>query len=341
MIDVKRWSYVAVVGAVLTACKYEDQVGHRATATGTADAGTLDTVEAAAAWSGDRTIAVLVDSDELILSAGSRVEWRATAGAPISREAMVDTAAAVQDSGNVYAAYRAPNNLRGIVAVDKSTTDAWLMTSGWDDVNQLALDHGWVYFDLVTAHGAGELHRASTTTGDSELVMAGLSAPDGLAVDGTYVFVADRGAGQVIAVPQGGGSPIVLASALNRPADLLVVGDWLYVTERGVGTTDGRICRVQRPTSSMPMPMPFEVVASGLDAPTRLAADATSIYWWSPAIGVQRTSLSPGGSVEMLMSTGWQYVNYPFAIAVRDGHYDVVWRNPEVPTFPIVFDMPK
>jgi hypothetical protein len=125
----------------------------------------------------------------------------------------------------------------------------------------------------------------------------------------------------------------------NRPTDVLVVADWLHVAERGVGTNDGRILRVQRPTSSVTMP--FEVVASGIDAPTRLAADATSIYWWSPAVGIQRTSLSPRGSVEMVMSTGWQYVNYPFAIAVRDANYDVAWRDPENPNFPLVFDEQK
>jgi hypothetical protein len=66
--------------------------------------------------------------------------------------------------------------------------------------------------------------------GEVKTLLTGLAQRPGIAVDGGFVYVADRAAGQVLRVPRAGGDPEVLADAQPSPIAVAAIGSALVFT---------------------------------------------------------------------------------------------------------------
>jgi hypothetical protein len=111
-------------------------------------------------------------------------------------------------------------------------------------------------------------------------VVARLPFPQGLALDGSYVFVALGGpSGSVVVASTSGtvdaGPPLLtLASGQNNPFAVVSDPRHVYFTTRGtLGKTDGTVMRVDKDASHL------TTLAQGLANPGWLAIDDSFVYW--------------------------------------------------------------
>jgi hypothetical protein len=113
---------------------------------------------------------------------------------------------------------------------------------------------------VVDAVGGGEI--------DSYPLPSG-GFPEGVATDGTTLYVALVNAGQIVSLPAAGGTPQVFANAEPNPAGIAVDADFVY------WTTQASPQSLRKKAKSGGTVV---VLASGLTLPTGVAVDGQYVY---------------------------------------------------------------
>lgn len=131
-------------------------------------------------------------------------------------------------------------------------------------ITGLAMDDTDVYWTDTT-----RVVRVSTS-GGSPTVLAQGTSPSSVAVDGTNGYWLDNGA--VMACAKNGCKPAMLASGTSGGslAELATDGSYVYWTD---SNPNGSVMRVPVGGGAS------STVASGQKTPTRIALDATAVYW--------------------------------------------------------------
>jgi len=206
-----------------------------------------------------------------------------------------------------------------------TTATAVPIATGLDAPDGVVLDATNVYFTTAVAAaptgdagdaGAGPVTGTVSVVGkdgkNKRDVIAGQSAPSGLAVDDAHVFFSTRvAAGGIVRCPLTGpcSNPLTLAPPQGLPAQIVLDGTTAFWANNG-----GSLGRVDKTGDGY-----REIVAGG--APTRLAIDATTVYWTD----------GPGKSVKRATKDGQRVAviavdqDDPLAIAI-DGTA-VYWTN--------------
>lgn len=196
-----------------------------------------------------------------------------------------------------------------VLAIDKTTLAVTELAATAGSVNSIVADDQSVYvdYDANTCSACdnpmpdGKVIRIAKEGSGADVMLDGLDAPFGLAVDDDFVYVAEDLTGRVLALPKTGEPAFVLVTGANRPAGLLLVGDWLYFTERGNTLTDGTIARILRPAHSDHGPTGSpETLVTGLGHPTWMAVENDTLYWTAYFSGLQSAPLE-GGTADTIL----------------------------------------
>lgn len=184
-----------------------------------------------------------------------------------------------------------------VVAVDRTTYAVTDLTADGLPGVAIALDA-----DAVYVSGGHRVTRVAKDGSRADVILDGIDAAWGLAVDDAFVYVADNQRGQLLAVRKSdAGSFAIVDGGLPRPFGLLVVGDWLYFTGAGDHVDDGVIGRVRRPRAGDPPgPAAAEILLTGVGEPLWMATADDTLYWTAYFMGLQRMPLD-GGTVETLV----------------------------------------
>jgi hypothetical protein len=127
------------------------------------------------------------------------------------------------DYGNGSSAYAVP------IGGGTQTTLATTALSPYD----IAAYGPNIYFTAWTSVSNGMVLGAAKAGGASTMLASGLSAPTGVAVDASGVYVVENGAGNVDFVPLAGGSMKVLVTGLSGPRSITTDATSIYWTNDG------------------------------------------------------------------------------------------------------------
>lgn len=133
----------------------------------------------------------------------------------------------------------------------------------------------------------------------------GLSNPNAITTDDTYVYWADYGSGTVKKVSKNGGTVTTLASGLYSPSGVAVDGSYVYIGE-DYGINAARVHKVPKAGGSV------ITLASGLPSVWGITIDSSYVYFADGYGGTIQRVPKGGGSVSIL-ATGSQS---PAGIAV-------------------------
>lgn len=142
-------------------------------------------------------------------------------------------------------------------------------------------------------------------------LLAGLTHPDGLALDATSIYWTNRypAAGTVMKLPKGGGVPVTLADQLANPHSIAVAGGFVYWTNQGDGTSNtGSVQRISVDGGAATI----TTFADHQPLPSTVAVDASHVYWTDPvAATVMRAPLAGGPAVPVVVGESG-----PFGLAI-------------------------
>lgn len=96
------------------------------------------------------------------------------------------------------------------------------------------------------------------------------SGPEGIATDGTTLYVALLDAGQIVSMPVAGGTPKYFVSGQEKPAGVAVDNEAVYWTTQG---SPGRLRKKSKSGGTV------VELATSLVLPTGVAVDATHVYF--------------------------------------------------------------
>ncbi len=175
----------------------------------------------------------------------------------------------------------------------------------------VAVDATYAYWTSSLGGGGLLLERATLAGGapDTLATLAGAIDPAGVAVDGAYAYFVGSGTdAAVLRVLTSGGPPETLLSAPGaRFVDIAVVGDTLYVTDAA-----GSVLALPAAGGAS------RVVASAQASPSRLAHDASRVYWTNEAADGAIMAVAIAGGAPVTLAA---HLDYPRAIAVDDAIY--------------------
>lgn len=144
----------------------------------------------------------------------------------------------------------------------------------------------------------GTVNRRSLTLGSQPAVLVtGLSDPRGLALDATHVYFTEFQGGRVSRAPLAGGAPTLVATEAGA-WDVLLRSGFVY----WAGTNKGAILR--RATSLMSLSQTIASPGFVWD----MDMDDTHVYYTLPLSDQIRRSPVGGGTTELLVSEGAEYV---------------------------------
>jgi hypothetical protein len=135
---------------------------------------------------------------------------------------------------------------------------------------------------------------------------------EGLAVDSTHAFFADRVGHFVYRVPKGGGSATVLAQDQSVPQAVAIDGQYVYWTSNG----DAAVRRVAKNGGTV------EDLATGQTGAYALAVDGTDVFWALATGEVRKLSTAACCAVTNLTNGAGAGV---FSLAVDASH--VYWSS--------------
>lgn len=112
------------------------------------------------------------------------------------------------------------------------------------EVTSLAADKDAVYW---SARSAGEIRKIDSAgfpdAAAPQPVVSGQNTPDGVQVDGSFVYFLNQNAGELVRVPKQGGSAVVLARGLVLPRAFTIAGTLAFIANTGANN----IVRVRLP----------------------------------------------------------------------------------------------
>ncbi len=172
-----------------------------------------------------------------------------------------------------------------------------VLASGLNSPQGLAANTGNIYW---AEHGTKTIKKMSLATGITTTVIGGMGTTIVFAVDANYVYFHSNSC-RMDKVSVNGGSSSPVVASVGTVGQIVVSGSYAYWTATGV------ILKVNITTGQE------TTLASGLNNPTRLAVDDTSVYWVEQNIAgaVKKVGIN-GGAVTTLASG----LNNPFDIAV-------------------------
>lgn len=135
---------------------------------------------------------------------------------------------------------------------------------------------------------------------------------EGLAVDATHAFFADRVGHFIYRVPKGGGSATVLAQDQSVPQTVAIDGQYVYWTSNG----DAAVRRVAKNGGTV------EDLATGQTGAYALAVDGTDVFWALATGEVRKLSTTACCAVTNLTNGAGAGV---FSLAVDASH--VYWSS--------------
>jgi len=219
----------------------------------------------------------------------------------------------VTDGTNLYwtAGRRRPNEADG-GELDGGETDAGDTDGGGTDGRNA--DGGRT--DAGQSDG-GSIGTVSLRPGSKpSTLVSGLSRPNAIAVDDQALYWTDLADGTVSKLPKqpsgssGAPTPVRLADGSRQPGDLALANGHLYWTDQG-----GRVWHVGRNGGDA------EVLASGQDSPSGVAADEQYVYWTAVAAGTVMRVPVRGGAATVVADGQ----DEPYFITVDDT--SVYWTN--------------
>ncbi|MEP7121351.1 MAG: hypothetical protein ABJE95_10595 [Byssovorax sp.] len=167
-----------------------------------------------------------------------------------------------------------------VMRVLKTGGDAQRIAGDAGNLLALAVDDAFVYW---TRADGTEVLRAPAAGGRALPLLSGLKSPGGVAVDGSFVYVAETAwQGRVVKAPKGGGELVAIATEQHHPTEVLVDAAAVYWIDAG-SSSDGAVMKVAK-AGGAPV-----VLAEGLRRPRGLALDAGNVYW------LQSVLTDPGG----------------------------------------------
>jgi hypothetical protein len=237
--------------------------------------------------------ATFMENTYAMVQYGSRVVWTDQAGGSIKSVpkdgGTAATLASQLGAGGPLAVALAgdqlywPNLVAGIqsVPVDGGSVTTYPVGIPGVFSDGIAADDLYVYW---TDLRYGTVTRMSLDGGPVVVLASDQGSLGGIATDGQSVYWAstedaesDQPTGNVVKVGRDGGLPVVLASQPGRALQLGVDEAFVYFTgapaSPGSGAA-GSLSRVPLDGSEPP-----EVLASGLDAPSRVIVDSLYVYW--------------------------------------------------------------
>lgn len=149
---------------------------------------------------------------------------------------------------------------------------------------------GYVYWSQSDASASTwSIQRVPEAGGDPETIVADVTQPGGLAVDGSRVYWTDAAGGRLLAAPvsglRAGSAPTPIATGLASPSMLVVAGGAAYVLEAAgnlttsverIGLADSARATVALPASSVTLDMASDGSAAYFDQVSFLASGGVS-----------------------------------------------------------------
>ena len=157
-----------------------------------------------------------------------------------------------------------------------------------DLILRIALDADRVYW---TEYNGGLVRSVSRSGGPVSTLASGLDHPEGVVVDGSYLYIAEvgvgnqcgqAGLGRILRLPKLGGAVVALATTDGcDPNEVAIDDGYVYWAEY----TSGNVSRVPKGGG------PVEFVAVNQVGPSELAVDQTSVYWGTHAVDPSWTGI--------------------------------------------------
>lgn len=204
------------------------------------------------------------------------IHWVAkTGGAPTQLHH--DEAAGVRVvAGSAYWPNRRSGTMHSVRTDGSGLTT---IAAGLSAPGEVTADGTWAWFTDASRAG-GSLSKVAPTGGPVTRLVSSLCEPQGVAVDATHVYLAERcygraGQGTILRARLDGSAVTTLARGLSGPSLLRLSGGFAYWLEttgqavRKVGVSGG----------------PVVTLANTPEAPLDLAVDATHVYWTEPNAG--------------------------------------------------------
>jgi hypothetical protein len=185
------------------------------------------------------------------------------------------------------------------------------------EARTFAVNGAFAFYHVAGPPGVEQLFAVPSSGGSPALLATIGAPPEKLAADETTVYWVDAEA--VWAVPVAGGTPVKLADVTGQPLDLLVrAADVVWSEELPASSGAGQVRRVPKAGGVA------TVIATGENAPQRLAADANWVYWveggpLGEVRGFGRLARAPaaGGAGETVVS-GVARNSPPIAVSDQD-----------------------
>jgi hypothetical protein len=160
-------------------------------------------------------------------------------------------------------------------ACDAGICQPDVLLSGQELVHFLAVDATNLYFTVDPGgHPAGgSVQTLSLAGGNPTTLVSGITGPDGVAVDASFVYWASSADGTLSKIAKGGGPTIPMVS--NRPGafGVAVHDSTLYLTQIYSATVSMLVL-----PNGIPLTIASQATANGA---TGIAADSNDVYWGS------------------------------------------------------------
>ncbi|MEZ4220734.1 MAG: hypothetical protein R3B13_07365 [Polyangiaceae bacterium] len=187
---------------------------------------------------------------------------------------------------------------RKVYVTAKSGGGATLLytaSNGSAQIGGVATDGSYAYFTETSDKSSfdGAVSRVALSGGlPKVLALLPAAAPEGLFLDGAFVYVAERIGQSVVRIPAAGGAPTPVATGRDQPVDVVVSGNWIAWAENGgIGfVSKGGGTPSFAPTAG---------------SPSHIAADDSAAYVTLPAYSaVYRAPLGGTNAMELVGDAG-------------------------------------
>ncbi|MEO5729722.1 MAG: hypothetical protein ABI134_17760 [Byssovorax sp.] len=167
-----------------------------------------------------------------------------------------------------------------VMRVAKAGGEAERIAGDTGNLLALAVDDTSVYW---TRSGGADVRCAPRAGGPAAVLIEGLKSPGGVAVDASFVYVAETAwQGRIVKVPKTGGQIMVIATEQHHPTEVLVDDSAVYwINEVNFG--EGEVMKAPKAGGAS------TVLARKLRRPRALALDSGNVYW------IQSRLTEPGG----------------------------------------------